>query len=171
MARPRKTIDRKQVEQLAAIDCSFDEIAAVVGCERTTLHRRFATVIEKARAKGRMSLKRTQFSAAVGSPAEYDLEGRLIRAERPPNPTMLIWLGKIRLGQKDTNALELTGAHGGPIQTQELPIDVLRAKLAARLDGVGHRLMQTGVPVTGSTGSTGSNGNGNGSNGNGSGNT
>jgi AraC-like DNA-binding protein len=94
VARPRLKIDPAQVEQLAAIDCSLEEMGAVLGCSPDTLQRRFAAVIEKGRATGRSSLKRKQFKLAMDG-----------------NPTMLIWLGKIRLGQKEVQVVE----------TRELP--------------------------------------------------
>lgn len=87
--RPLAKIDPKQVEQLAAIDCSYAEMAAVLGCDPATLTRRFAQVIEKGRASGRGSLKRMQFKLAM--------EG---------DRTMLVWLGKVRLGQKEMHVVE-----------------------------------------------------------------
>ena len=87
--RPLLNIDPKQVEQLAAIDCSYEEMGAVLGCSPDTLERRFAGAIQKGRAAGRSSLKRQQFKLAMDG-----------------NPTMLIWLGKIRLGQKETQIVE-----------------------------------------------------------------
>ena len=84
MARPQKQIDEKQVEQLAAINCSLAEMAAVLDCSVDTLDRRFAEVIKKGRAAGRMSLKRKQY--------EVGMKG---------NVSMLIWLGKQTLGQRD----------------------------------------------------------------------
>lgn len=59
-------------------------MAAVLGADRRTIQRRFATVIENGRANGRMSLKRKQFDLAMKG-----------------NVTMLIWLGKQTLGQRD----------------------------------------------------------------------
>ena len=38
--RPRIEIDYKQVEQLAAMQCTDEEIAAVLGVERSTIKRR-----------------------------------------------------------------------------------------------------------------------------------
>lgn len=84
MARPRKQIDADQVKTLAAINCSYEEMAAVLGCNESTLTRRFAQVIKEGRANGRMSLKRKQYEMAMGG-----------------NITMLIWLGKQLLGQSD----------------------------------------------------------------------
>lgn len=84
MARPRLVIDPDQVQKLAAIDCSVAEIGAVLGCSADTLQRRYAAAIEKGRQEGCASLKRKQFELAMAG-----------------NATMLIWLGKQRLGQKD----------------------------------------------------------------------
>ena len=85
-------------------------MALVLGCSPDTLERRFAGVIEKGRADGKSSLKRTQFKVAMGSPAVYDLEGNKLQSETLPNPTMLIWLGKIRLGQREVQAhVNVTG--------------------------------------------------------------
>lgn len=84
MARPRKEIDLEQVEKLAAINCSMAEIASIVGCSVDTLQRNYAVVIEKGRHKMRVSLKRKQYELAM--------EG---------DRTMLVWLGKIILGQRD----------------------------------------------------------------------
>lgn len=38
--RPRIKIDYRQVEQLAAMQCTDEEIAAVLGVERSTIKRR-----------------------------------------------------------------------------------------------------------------------------------
>lgn len=93
MARPKKAIDPEKVRQLAAMDCSYAEIAAVLDCDPSTLTRRFAQVIQKGREEGTSSLKRRQFKLAMDG-----------------NPTMLIWLGKQRLGQKDQQQQEHSGA-------------------------------------------------------------
>lgn len=58
MGRPRKKIEPEQVKSLAAINCSYAEIAAVVGCNESTLTRRFAQVIKEGREVGKSSLKR-----------------------------------------------------------------------------------------------------------------
>lgn len=88
--RPRKEIDAKLVEQLASIQCTDLEIAAICGVSHDTLLRRknddpeFLEMLEQGRAKGRVSLRRMQWKAATTG-----------------NPTMLIWLGKQLLGQRD----------------------------------------------------------------------
>lgn len=94
MARPKKEINESQVRQLAAINCSYAEMAAVLGCDESTLTRRFAQVIKEGREQGRMSLKRKQYEVAMGG-----------------NVTMLIWLGKQLLDQSEkvVQRTELSG--------------------------------------------------------------
>lgn len=86
MARPRKQIDQCKVEKLAKLGCSQAEIGSVLGCSPDTLHRRFAGALKKGNAELDISLRKKQIDVA--------LKGR--------NPTtMLIWLGKQRLGQRN----------------------------------------------------------------------
>lgn len=98
MARPRLKIDPAQVEALARIHCTHEEMAAVLGCSTDTLTRRFADVIEKGRDQGKASLRRKQFELAM-------------KGDR----TMLVWLGKQVLGQRDKQEHEHAGPDGGPI--------------------------------------------------------
>ena len=92
MARPKKVIDADLVRSMAEIQCTHEEIAHVVGCSVDTLTRHgFAELINKARETGKSSLRRQQYQAAMNG-----------------NPTMLIWLGKQYLGQRDKSEVETT---------------------------------------------------------------
>lgn len=90
--RPRKEIDKKIFENLCGLQCTLEEIAGVFDCSVDTIERwckreyreTFAEVYKKHSAKGKMSLRRTQFKLAEKSAA------------------MAIFLGKNYLGQKDT---------------------------------------------------------------------
>lgn len=92
MARPRKEIDWKLVDSLCGIHCTGEEIASVLDVSYDTLQRRcqeehkcgFADYFKKASANGKISLRRQQYSVAMKG-----------------NVSMLIWLGKNILGQKD----------------------------------------------------------------------
>lgn len=84
--RPRKEIDAEQVRQLAAINCSLDEMSAVLKVSVDTLSRNYADVIKEGRSTGRMSLKRKQYEIAMKG-----------------NVGMLIWLGKQLLEQREPN--------------------------------------------------------------------
>jgi hypothetical protein len=84
--RPRKTIDYEMVEKLALLQCTQQEIASFLGMSVDTLYRnkRFCGLYKRAVDKGRMSLRRHQW-----------------RALEEGNTTMLVWLGKQYLGQRD----------------------------------------------------------------------
>ena len=102
MGRKRLEINEDQVYKLASMGLNHKEIGEVLGCCSKTLQRNFVHLIENGHDKMRASLTRTQFMMAMGGPAEYDeTTGKKTRAERQPNITMLIWLGKNRLGQSD----------------------------------------------------------------------
>jgi hypothetical protein len=85
VGRPCKEIDPEKVRDLATIQCTMTEIAAFMRCSVDTLENNFSDVIKEAREAGKESLRRAQWKKAV-------YEG---------HPTMLIWLGKFYLNQKE----------------------------------------------------------------------
>lgn len=96
MARPRKPINLQQVEALATIGATDDEIATVLGISTDTVGRRkkddpeFKESLKIGRDKGKITLRRLQWKSAQGG-----------------NVVMLIFLGKQLLGQKSDR--QLTG--------------------------------------------------------------
>ena len=92
MGRPPKEINWKQVETLCSIQATQEEISAVLEIHLDNLclaakreyGLTFADLFNKWRQGGKCSLRRAQWKKA--------LEG---------HPTMLIWMGKQVLGQKD----------------------------------------------------------------------
>lgn len=82
--RPRKELDEKLLEELATIGCTTPEMATILDVSEDTLERNFAGILKKGRANLDMSLRRKQVNVA-----------------NTGNVTMLIWLGKQRLGQTD----------------------------------------------------------------------
>lgn len=84
--RPKKEIDYALVEKLAHIHCTQEEIAEVLSVSVKTLQRNkeFCRIYKKGISSGKMSLRRQQWEAV----------------ERG-NTTMLIWLGKQYLEQRD----------------------------------------------------------------------
>lgn len=84
MAPPRKILDERQIEELASINCTVAEIAAVMGVDKRTLERRYAAVIQKGRECGKESLKRMMWGKVK--------EGNVV---------MMIWLSKQMLGYTD----------------------------------------------------------------------
>jgi len=95
--RPRKQIDSDQVRNLAQIGCTELEMTTVLKCSARTLRRRFGRTIKEGRERLKVSLRRRQYEVAMRG-----------------NATMLIWLGKQYLGQKDRH--EQSGPDGGRIE-------------------------------------------------------
>src|SRR5580704_9918242 len=90
----RKTIqiDLLEVEKLCAMHCSAEELADYFGVSVRTIENRskqreFGDAMRRGEAKGRLSIRRAQY--------------RLVEAGNVP---MTIWMGKVRLGQKDNTA-------------------------------------------------------------------
>ncbi len=86
--RPEKSIDLDELEKLAAIHCTYEDIAGWFGVAKMTVIRRMKRADYRKRyedgiAKGRVSLRRSQFKLAE------------------KNATMAIFLGKQYLDQKD----------------------------------------------------------------------
>jgi len=91
--RPKKEFDKQAFEGLCRIQATKNEICEFFQCDEKTLTRwckdtykqGFSDTYEKKRGAGKVSLRRLQWQAA----------------ERG-NVTMLIWLGKQILNQRDT---------------------------------------------------------------------
>lgn len=91
MGRPKLELDEEQIEKLAAIHCTMEEIAFAMGCSVDTLENRFSEVIKRGKAAGKRSLRRLQYESA-----------------QKGNVAMMIWMGKQLLGQKDISRIELS---------------------------------------------------------------
>ena len=99
--RPKFDINWKHVDDLLAAGCLGTEIAATLGIHPDTLYRRceienkvpFSNYLQEKRAKGETILRAAQYDEAV----------------RGRNTTLLIWLGKQRLGQLEKQNVEHSG--------------------------------------------------------------
>ncbi len=101
VGRPPIEIDYDLCEKLARVLCTQAEIAAILGVSLSTLEhdKEFLRIHKRGLEVGKASLRRMQYKAAE--------EG---------NSTMLVWLGKQYLGQRDKRDTEITGKDGDPIQ-------------------------------------------------------
>lgn len=109
MARPKTELDYKTIEGLAQIQCTQDEIANVLNVSVRTLQRdeKFCHLYKKGIENGKASLRRLQWKSAQSG-----------------DRTMLIWLGKQYLNQKDNIDKDIT-------------IDIENSKTLADLLGFG----------------------------------
>lgn len=93
MSRPQADINWGLVEEYLIAGCSGAEIAAMIGISAPTLYDRcqtdnglmFSEYSQQKREKGDLILKKVQYETAI----------------KDKDRTMLIWLGKQRLGQKE----------------------------------------------------------------------
>ena len=84
VGRPKIKIDEKEVLKLAQLNCTFKEIAAFFDVSQSTISDNYRTIIEKGRESGKISIRKKQYDVAMGG-----------------NVTMLIWLGKQYLDQRE----------------------------------------------------------------------
>ena len=93
MARPKADISPTTLEQLGRINATLEEVGQFFGTTERTIRNRLKTdsdlraAWDKGRATGRVSLRRKQVELAMSG-----------------NATMLVWLGKQLLGQRDQPA-------------------------------------------------------------------
>ncbi len=98
MSRPEKEIDWKAVENLAIAGSLGTEIAAQFDMHPQTFYRRveekynvsFTAYCQEKRCQGNSILRAQQYYKAIGKTKEGDT-------------SLLIWLGKQNLGQKDNH--------------------------------------------------------------------
>lgn len=112
------TEQRKQVETMAQLGMSRDDIATVMDVGRTYLGKAYRAELKRGSAQSKLAILKSGYNQAVGAPAQYDDQGRMLRAEIKPNVAMTIFLMKARCGLKETDRTEHTGANGGPIKHQ-----------------------------------------------------
>lgn len=102
MGRHYKQIEKRLFESLCGLQCDINEIASCLECDNKTLEnwckreygKNFSEVFEEKKARGKISLRRTQWKLAEKSPA------------------MAIFLGKNYLGQRDEQNVEIKGEIG-----------------------------------------------------------
>ena len=105
MPRPESKIDLGELEKLCGMQCTDEEIAAFFNVstrtiERRRKHKKFREVMDRSRAKGRVSVPRNLFRLAAGG-----------------NIAATIFLSKNLLGYKDVVANEHSGPDGSPVAT------------------------------------------------------
>jgi len=109
MPRPKTKIDLTELEKLCVMQCTDAEVAAFLGVSTKTIERRrqltkFREVMDQARAKGRVSVRRYLFRLAANG-----------------NIAAAIFLAKNLLGYKDVVSNEHSGPDGAPIQIEGKP--------------------------------------------------
>ena len=99
--------DVGRILQMIRIHCTQAEICDVFGTTDKTLNKalnrhglpNFSELYKKHNGEGKASLRRLQWKAAEAG-----------------NPTMLVWLGKQILGQRDKHDLDVGGKDDQPLE-------------------------------------------------------
>jgi hypothetical protein len=109
MGRPEAKIDVIELEKLCNMQCTDDEIAAFFCVSSRTIERRrqvakFRDIMDRAKAKGRVSVRRNLFRLANSG-----------------NIAAAIFLAKNLLGYRDVVNTEHSGPGGSPIQIGAKP--------------------------------------------------
>lgn len=110
-------INWEQVDKLAFIHCTLEEIVSVLGISKDTLRRAckrelkkdIATYIKEKSTGGKASLRRRQYQKAMDG-----------------NTAMLIWLGKQWLHQ--TDKIQHAGSQDEPIKLAYEPLKILQPR-------------------------------------------
>jgi hypothetical protein len=113
-------VDIVEVEKLASIQCTEEEMAAFLNISVRTFQNRlkdreFAEAAARGKAKGRISVRRHQMKILEKGSA-----------------AMGIWLGKQLLDQRDVTPTELSGPNSGPVKIQLEVIDEIRKRARKR---------------------------------------
>src|SRR5215469_2583964 len=103
MGRPKTKIDFVELEKLYGLQCTDREAAAFLGVSTRTIERRrrekkFAEAIDRAKAKGQVSVRRHLFRLAAAG-----------------NVAAVIFLAKNVLGYRDVVSNEHSGPNGSAI--------------------------------------------------------
>ena len=129
--RPTAKIDLNELEKLAALQCTDEEIAAFFNVSRQTIERKkkiaeFRDAMTRGKAKGKVSVRRGLF-------AQMQKGGTGATAAA-------IFLAKNLLGYRDVNSTELSGPDGGPISIDQQKLAALTDDELTQLREIARKL-------------------------------
>ena len=110
MGRKRIDVDINEVERLAGLGLTQEEIALSLGIARMTLESRkrenelFVEAIKRGKARANQQVANVLYEKATGG-----------------DMTAVIWWEKTRAGRTDRQVMEHTGPDGGPIEITAVP--------------------------------------------------
>lgn len=110
MEAHQPTSDSRQlVEVLALAGIAQSTIAKLIGggISVPTLAAHYREELDLAKPRRLAQVAGMAFQMALGRPARFDAEGRLIQSEIRPDKTMVMFILKTQAGWKETSVLEL----------------------------------------------------------------
>jgi hypothetical protein len=134
--RPVTEVDFDKLEKLCELHCTEEECAYILGMTPTVLgikikekfNLNFHEYFKEKSANGKMSIRRTQFSLAMGIKKKKKHKDDQDEYLIPPNVTMLIFLGKNILKQTD----KLDHQHTSPDGSMTPPTELKRVIVELR---------------------------------------
>lgn len=121
---------RAQVAALASFGIPQEEIAKFIGTSHVTLRKHYNDELELSAINANLTVGKYLFSLASGQAMENG-------AAHSDCKTAAMFWAKTRMGWRETNRTEITGADGGAVKiTQEMTddlrqaLDILAAKIA-----------------------------------------
>lgn len=123
----------RQIKQMAQVKLPTIQMASILGMSHDTFERRMKkdpaarASLEKARDAGSLKLRATLYNMAMGTPAD-PLQGRLAV---PPDFQAAKFWAQTQEGFKTADRLEVTGADGKPVQTEDVTPEERKAKVAS----------------------------------------
>lgn len=114
MGRPKFVIDEELVKKLAALHCTYEEMAFACGCSVRTFIRQIneqgdlKESLEAGKAGGKLNLRRLRWRSANNVFKGGGQDG----CSTGPAVQMQLHLSKHWLGETDKAAMELTGPGG-----------------------------------------------------------
>ena len=145
---------RRNVEVLAGLGLTHEEICLLIVSPRTgrpvdreTLAKHFRAELDRGVVAVHAAAGRSLMMLIQGRPAQYDAAGNKLRDEVPINPAAVMFYHKTRRGWRETDRLELTGANGSAIKTEDVTKRA-RETLTRRIAGVATRLGANGEAET-----------------------
>lgn len=125
VGRPKSAIDWKKVEDLLMSGCMGTGIAHYLGINPATLYARcledkgiqFSEFSQQKKEKGDEILRAHQYAKALGLTDKGD-------------NTLLIWLGKVRLRQREEAVAETKQVTAVDLENLQMMVDGYKAKLA-----------------------------------------
>src|SRR5580704_9086840 len=91
----------KLVEMMSGYGIPEEDIALVLDIDEKTLRKHFRLELDTGHVRANTRVAESLYQQAVGAPAQYDTEGRLIRSEQPRILGAGIWWEKTRGGRSE----------------------------------------------------------------------
>ena len=94
VGRPKILLDVKKIAELSKLQCTLEEIAAVMGVHRATLMRNYAQIIDDNREVGKSSLRRAMWKKALNKDNTKPKVKAKIRNELARRGIKIVWKTK-----------------------------------------------------------------------------